>query len=421
MRHRGTLRTRIILAFSIFGLALSGVLAIGWLMGMIALEASVIDDVIEAELQYFLTQTTNRARQKDFSSRTTAIYVTPIGDYEDLPNELYALEPGTHDSTINGRDYRTLVRDVGDNRYFLRYDDTTILQRQRYSSLILIASVVLATCLSAWFGYQLSGQIISPVIRLANDIDTLEADTKADVNLDDYADDELGMLARKFGDYRARFQELLEREKEFAGNVSHELRTPLTNINLAVEVLANEPSISKESKQRLDRIRRAGVEMSELVSAFLILAQAEATNSAESASCDVNAVVRQAMEDQKIWLRNKPVDVCLREQGQLQVSAPPRVVSVLFSNLIRNAYRHTARGRIHISVHEHSVTVEDSGSGIDIERQKHLFERNFHGHFKTGDGMGIGLSIVRRICERYGWEVKFESKVGQGTRFDVIF
>jgi len=421
MLHRRTLRSRITWAFSLFGLGLSGVLAFGWFFTMMALEEGLIYDTLEAELQYFVSQNKDKPPQEHFASSTTVIHVVPIGSYEHLPVELNALVPGAYHIGVNSRDYRTLVRDVAGYRYFVLYDDTTMVQGQGILALVLVLSIILATGLSTWIGYYMSTQIISPVVRLASEIGTSNFETSEEVKLGDYSDDELGMLAGKFREYRARLQELLDREKEFAGNVSHELRTPLTNINLAVEVLSNDPSISDQSKQRLNRIRRAGREMSELVSAFLVLAQAEATNTAEIDDCDVNAVVRQVMEDQKIWLGDKGVETHLDEKAQLRVRAPSRVVSVLVSNLVRNAYRYTSSGEVRVSVDISGVTVEDSGPGIDPEIQNDLFGRHFRGHAKGGDGIGIGLSIVRRICERYGWSVQFKTEAGQGTRFDIKF
>jgi signal transduction histidine kinase len=106
------------------------------------------------------------------------------------------------------------------------------------------------------------------------------------------------------------------------------------------------------------------------------------------------------------------------EQGAI-VELDRKALQLVLANLIRNAVRYTDRGRIRISYDAPRVTVADSGVGIAPEHQPQLFERYFRGEH-TPDGLGLGLAIVRRICDDFGWKVEVQSRPGVGSTFTVI-
>ena len=90
-----------------------------------------------------------------------------------------------------------------------------------------------------------------------------------------------------------------------------------------------------------------------------------------------------------------------------------------YKGLQRNAFTHTPSGTVSISVENHGLTVNDTGSGISGEEIGKVFQRHFKGTGSTGSG--IGLSLVKRICDRYGWETIINSTEGQGTSAQLIF
>jgi signal transduction histidine kinase len=283
----------------------------------------------------------------------------------------------------------------------------------------LIASVIIALVVSAWAGYSLAGKVIRPLRQLTAEVQDLESGRGQGGELQGYADDEIGSLATAFQNYRDRFQALMEREREFAGNVSHELRTPVTSINLAAEVLEQDSSMSERQRYRLSRIRRAGQEMSEMINTFLLLSRREDEAGTELTDCDVNRVARETVENQSVWVGEKPVSTRIIEDGQLTVRAPHGVIAVLIGNIVRNAYRYTKQGLVTVRITPDRVIVEDTGPGIDATTREHLFDRHVSGT-ERDHGSGLGLAIVKRLCERYGWRVEVNSTVGEGSRFDVI-
>ena len=86
-------------------------------------------------------------------------------------------------------------------------------------------------------------------------------------------------------------------------------------------------------------------------------------------------------------------------------------------NLVSNALRYTEKGGVTIEISGRGFSVKDSGRGMSDEEQARVFEPFYRG--KTSQGHGIGLSLVKRICDDRGWEIFLESNSGKGSRFTV--
>jgi len=415
------LEHRITLAFVAFGLLLTLTLGSGVVAALRSVETQMLDDTLRAELAYFRLRASATVTLETFNSRTTTIHIAALNNDSHIPTYLRALPVGSHDVTREGRNYRVLVERSGDRRYIVQFDDSDIRRREKqffYVVLMLSGAMLIAALTIGWV---IASRISAPLRRLANDVTQLELAPEQNIDVSLFEDNEIGFLAKRVHHYHDQLNQLLAREREFAGNVSHELRTPLTNISLAAEVLASNARLSEKERERVQRIQRSAREMAELVDTFLILAKAEGTEPDGISTCNVNAIARDVVEQQKVWLYEKPVEVVFIETAALYVAAPIRVIAVLIANLVRNAFRYTTQGTVTITLQSDRLTVQDTGPGIDSALQARLFKRHVRGAVIDPDGSGLGLAIVQRICERYGWRVTFESKSGCGSQFDITF
>jgi signal transduction histidine kinase len=99
-------------------------------------------------------------------------------------------------------------------------------------------------------------------------------------------------------------------------------------------------------------------------------------------------------------------------------------VAIVLGNLIRNAVLYTNEGSVTIIIKEHSVVIEDTGIGMTVEQTKKIFQPYYRAEQSgktTRKGYGVGLTIVKRLSNRFNWVVEVESKVGVGTRIEVFF
>jgi signal transduction histidine kinase len=87
----------------------------------------------------------------------------------------------------------------------------------------------------------------------------------------------------------------------------------------------------------------------------------------------------------------------------------------MVSNLLSNAVRFTEQGRVEVVLEADRIEVRDTGVGMNQETLEKAFDPFYREDRERGDGMGIGLSVVRRLGERMGWPVELQSSPGAGT------
>jgi signal transduction histidine kinase len=182
-------------------------------------------------------------------------------------------------------------------------------------------------------------------------------------------------------------------------------------------MLASE-SITDKIRDRLKRIERAAKQSTELTNALLLLSRSERSAPIDGETTDVAKVVEQVIDVYRSHIGRKPIDVRFVVDQPIEVVAPSSVIAVALGNLIGNAFKYTQQGDVIVTVGagRGKVTIEDSGPGIKPEDAEKLFERGVRGDASAGSkGAGLGLAIVRRLCELYDWRVSLASRPQGGA------
>lgn len=340
----------------------------------------------------------------------------------DVPAWLQGLGPGLHKNITDprtGNRYPVFVAPLGNDRLYLVYLAGSVDRLVLVFGLLPLAAVLLALYLAAWVGYRLSHQAVSPIVALARRVTHRRADDTSSRFATDYPSGEVGTLARALDDYAQRIGEFVNRERQFTADASHELRTPITIIRGAAQMLESNAGLDPTARERAGMIRRATADLGEMLDLLLMLAREASTPAA--GPCDVNAVLREEVERCRPLLHGRPIRLDLVEQGHLTVAAPTQAVALVVGNLLRNAITYTESGQITVAVLEHSVSVADSGPGIAAQDLPHVFTRHFRGRGNSQAGSGIGLAIVARVCDRYGWHPQLGPAAGGGVVASVCF
>lgn len=418
MRFSRSLRFRAAAAFAAVGGGISLILAVGLFLGARDAGERLIDETLSAELQDYQTRRARNPRSPPPATATLLGYVTPASPREpDLPPQLAGLPPGQGHIHLNGTPYRYMIADFGGTRYYLLHNENLWRERQARLSLYLAAFVALMASLSAGLAFWLADRVIEPVKELAHRVRDVGPDTPHDNLAADFPADELGELAQAFEQSLDRLAAFIERERAFTADVSHELRTPLAVIRGAAEVLLADESRPAKDRQRLHRIERAAADMADLSTALLAMAREKDDDLQGRA--DMAMLLEESVDRHRPLLGDRPVEVVLSIHARPILAADPNLVLILISNLVRNSFTYTERGRIHIQLEDHRLEVLDTGVGIPREALSRVFQRLYKG--VDSEGFGIGLSLVKKICDRYGWEILLDSEEGQGTRARLTF
>ena len=117
------------------------------------------------------------------------------------------------------------------------------------------------------------------------------------------------------------------------------------------------------------------------------------------------------------------VKIKLREQAELRIRVPSKVLEIVLSNLIRNALTYTNKGDVTVTVTRNSVRVTDTGIGMSKTELANAFEPFFRAEPSrtVTKGHGLGLSIVRRLSRQFEWTLLTESQPNEGTSVEIQF
>jgi signal transduction histidine kinase len=235
----------------------------------------------------------------------------------------------------------------------------------------------------------------------------------------DYAADEVGELAVAFDATLGRLRQALTRERLFTSDVSHELRTPLMVLASSCELLLENPGIDQRGHAQVERIARACAEMRELVQTFLMLARAQREDASMSPQQTLSQVADGLLNQWREPIEAKGLSLIFEPGNPLDTCYNATLLHAVMGNLLRNALHYTERGFIRLTLTATGFTVEDSGVGIPEEKREAMFEPFVRGSEKRGEGLGLGLSLVQRICENQGWSVSLTNMEPNGCRFQV--
>ncbi|MGD8812759.1 MAG: HAMP domain-containing sensor histidine kinase, partial [Thioalkalispiraceae bacterium] len=343
-----------------------------------------------------------------------AYVVTAQGDRQHIPDAVINLQPGQRHVTLDGTSYRASMRIVGDERFVVLYNTSTLQQREVGFLILLSISVLLVTLVSALAGRLLAARVIAPVNQLAQRVSELHPEDEHTPLAEEFPWIEVRRLAEDFDIYLQRLHDFIERERLFTGDVSHELRTPLAVISGAIELMMADENIDERNRKRIMRITRAANEMGEITAALLALAREQGDASSHSTECDVESVAREVISRYQEIFKHKPIKVQLHVHKPLQARADHAILSMVLGNLLRNAFSFTEQGEIIVTIDEHSVQVEDSGPGLGAHQEEQLFQPYVRGEH-SNSGSGLGLSLVWRLCKRNGWQIELRDRAEGGT------
>jgi len=426
--YRRRLRSRIIVSFVLLGFCLTTLFAFATTWARMRVENQLVEDVMNRNInEYARRYQLDPTRSPDLPVEQMRARIVGPDRFEALRTEepdWYDFKDGIHglggvDENGNAYSYKLAVRKTPEAWFFLAYDMTESIRVERQLNRALILSVLVFSLLSLVLGWWSASKVMKPVSDLAARLRAYRGGTTSPQPLATrFADDEVGQLAQALDDYSSRLTDVVKRDREFNADVSHELRTPLAVIRGATELLLTRPGLDEKVLQRLQRIQRAEQQCTDLIGALLLLSR----NERGQGTSNVARVAEQLLEAHRAQLGGKPLELVLDGSRELVLDAPESALSVALGNLIGNAVKYSQEGEVRVFVGANSVSVSDSGPGLSEEDAAKLFQRGYRGtHAGHSQGGGIGLSIVSRLCDLYGWQVSVRPGSERGVVATLVF
>jgi signal transduction histidine kinase len=416
---RPTLSQRIVIAFVLMTLLVAGSFAVGTVVTVNVAERSLLSAELGRDLDRLLLME-NMDEWRLQPQPDQLFYVSDGPAAFAMPADVLALPIGFSEVSREERPYHVMVREVDGRRYALLQDQGEFERREQVMHLVVTVGFVFSLLLAVLLGWLLARRVMEPVARLARQVrhrDQLLS--LAPPLAPDYAPDEVGELAAAFDETLNQQRQALRRERLFTSDVSHELRTPLMVLASSCELLLESPVLEAREQRQVQRMARATMEMRELVQTFLQLARAQSAQKQPAPQ----ATLRQ-IADELVAHWREPIEAKgLQFEVRTAVDTPAQYNAIflraVMGNLLRNAWHYTDNGCIRLSLEGRGFSVEDSGAGIPEAMRESVFEPFVRGEGERGEGLGLGLSLVQRICSHEGWQIRLLAVEPHGCRFEV--
>lgn len=375
----------------------------------------------------------NESNHDDLRRRLASVHSRPQGIYEppleyqiarsdgvvfmrsdNAPNLPVLGVEGHIDFNRDGQAWRLFNLDSPDDQYRVQVAQSVELRERAALEVAMQASLPVGMLLPPllFLLYLSIRRGLKPLDILAREVATRTPDNLSPLVQGDVPREALPLVAA-VNRLMFRLERVLDNERRFTADAAHELRTPLAAIKTQAQVamLSPDPADQAHAHAQLQAaVDRAG----RLIDELLGLARLDPLHHVEKPR-DIELSVL-AGEIHAAFLADagrRDHRLVLENTGTpLVVQGDPELLAIALRNLVDNALRYTPTGgtiRIHLSADGSTpvLTVQDTGPGVAPQELERLTERFFRGKDVVTEGSGLGLALVKRICDLHGIKLEF--------------
>jgi len=272
-----------------------------------------------------------------------------------------------------------------------------------FLALLVISGVMISTTIA-----------FRPIRKTSEQVNNLDPLFKLE-KLDEIGSkDEIGVLIKTFNTLLEKTFIASKSQKQFIENASHELNTPLTSLKLQIEQLLKKDDVNKET---IASIQEDVDEIQSTIEALMAL-ETVTKNDISNEKVNVNTIVEEVINNS---------DIQFISNETITVFSNSKILKVMLNNLIGNAEKFKEK-EIRITLNrinkKPSLIIEDDGVGIDPENYDLIFNpfwQEDDSRTRNKGGKGLGLSIVKNITLRYGWNISVDKSELGGAKFTITF
>ncbi len=194
--------------------------------------------------------------------------------------------------------------------------------------------------------------------------------------------------------------------KDFTENASHEIQTPLAIIKSKLEMLSQSENLVEEQMNAIQAIAETTNRLSRLNQSLILLTKIDNKQYGESKELNVTELLLSRLSNYEELLQAKQIGLINKINPGVKLVLNETLADILITNLLSNAIKHNIeKGFIEIELNKSYLAISNPGATL-ITRPSTLFER-FKKESSSNNSLGLGLSIVKKICDTYGFEIKY--------------
>ena len=290
---------------------------------------------------------------------------------------------------------------------------------------ILVPMVLILCLLLSW---PLSHRLVNIVFRSVDDLVVAMEKTEIEtlgkkLNYSGDQDDEIGKIVETYNRLLQRLAKGVEKQKSFISNASHELKTPLARIVSSLDMIRWDKSNQEEQRQ-IELVQNELIQLSRKVDSLLALSKYDQAKEVRVEKINPSRVVSKILNDNKEQIVKMGLITSTEIDKNIEIAGDLVGFELAVSNIISNAIKYNKKGgRLKVSGEKvdgkFELVVSDDGKGIGTRESEKVFDRFWRSDDQNEtSGFGIGMSLVKQICDKNQWEVKYAKSDAEGT--DVV-
>ena len=292
----------------------------------------------------------------------------------------------------------------------------SILQSQSQSDLLIVKIVIMNVGFAVLFflivffvnrkSIKNALKVFYSTIRKLEDFEVSKAE---ELSLDTAEVDEVKKLNAVFEKMSEQIRQDFEAQKQYTENVAHELQTPLAIISSKADELMQADNLSKQQMEQLALLMETTNRLSKINQALIFLTKIDNRFYREGATFSLNDLIKEKLTLFEEVIKEKNIQLEVDLSDITHIYMDKYLAETMVINLLKNAIVHNEQGGLlHIKLANQSLIITNSGKALTFV-ESNIFKRFIRSdHNKKS--LGIGLSIVKRICELYNFTVNYQFK-----------
>ncbi len=360
----------------------------------------------------------------------TNIFILPKYEIEKLNSNEFYFYIWNNDITLQKKYKIGLIENK--NEIIFRWDYkwfNIIIWKKLYelknikNSFIKIA-LILNIFLILWsliISYFITKYSLRPLINLSNFLNYYNKNNTQKLLKNKYWDSEIWILTKSINNFIKQNNEILNKQKSFIQDTSHELKTPLMQINSNIELIEDKIK-DKKIKNKILEIKKSSENIWEIISNLNFILRWEEKLQIKNKINLFNYFEKFIKKYESIS-KEKNIKIIIIKNTNLTIENNTYYLDRLFWNIIENAiYYNNWNNKLKIIINKNSIEIIDEWIWIKKEELNKIFNRfyrNSNSWIFNQNWNWLGLSIIKKICDMFGWKIKIESNVDKWTKFII--
>ncbi|GAB4032779.1 sensor histidine kinase [Spirosoma jeollabukense] len=284
----------------------------------------------------------------------------------------------------------------------------------REMSVGVIVGFLLLMALSVIIGLGLSRRLWRPFYSTIDQLGSFRLDEASGSTFPESSIKEFRLLGRSLNELTQKLGRQFSLQKQFTENASHELQTPLAVASAELELLLQSEHLTEADHTHLQHITDALGRMSQLNRSLLLLTQVENDQFAREDVLNLSELLNQYVNDYKPFFEHKNMTVRRNISPDVYLQMNRQLPIVLLTNLLKNAARHGINeGCVSIELTADALTIQNTGNSLPFA--DNLLFKRFVKDPARPDSTGLGLALVKQICDRYSLPLTYQYDADQGN------